>query len=117
MNIKSVGLNSVQNINFGLITDSAQDRLYPQRYIRPDKELDTLLKIINDDDFILHHDNKKNRFEIYATDYQTSYFFPDPKNKFPKLELMEAILDKMADMKKKFHNIPKREEKLTLNDF
>lgn len=117
MNIKSVGLNSFQNTSFGLITDNALNRFYPQRYIQKGKELDTFLKIINDNDFILNHNDKKARFELYATNYQTSYFFPDPKDKFPKIELMEAILDKMAKMKKKFHYLPKRATKMTLMEF
>ena len=82
-----------------------------------EKEKNIAENLSVNDDFILHHDNKKNQFAIYSIDYQTSFIFKDPKDKLPKVELMEAILDKMADMKKKLHSLPKREEKLSLSEF
>ncbi len=114
MDIKPLSLNSVSNVGFGLLTPSAENRLFNSRYIEG-QELNTALRLSTDEDFILNYE--KNRFELSAVNYQYSFVFPDPKNKFPKIELMNAILDKMAEIKEKFSVLPSRKEKLSLKDY
>ncbi len=123
MNIKSIDFRPVKNTSFGLITEKAKERLQNGRHysnyfdMNGEDENTAINKLSDDNDFILHYNPRKNKFELSSVNYNLSFLFADPKDKFSNIDLLNALFDKMSQMKKKFQPKIKREQKLDLNVF
>ena len=109
--------------NFGMVTQKAAERFEKGKNYSNFFDLNgedtaiALNKLSADKDFILNYNPRNNKFELYSVNYNSSFMFPDPKDKFSNIELLDAILKKMGEMKAGFSKACERKQKLTLEIF
>ncbi len=115
MNIISV--SSAKGTNFGLMTSSAYKKIMDMKGKNfDDSDVDYPLKIQSDEDFIFHHNDKKERFELYSVDYNASFVITDSRIKMPKVEFLKYIIEKMDGIRNISQLLTKRDKKLEVKD-
>lgn len=104
MRINSVGMNAT---NFGLLTKSADKRLKIRNTDRTNLQMNNNLKNYLKDttDYIVHHNGKENRFEVYSVYYQYAKRIPDKKGTRMK-EILLSIIDNINDIKESEEKCP-----------
>ena len=116
MNINRIGFNINKGTNFGLLTDNAGDTLFSSSKLSQRAE-NLAMQLLEDNDFIVDFDDKRNKCEMYSINYNTSCVFPVDKSKFCTNYFLEKVVSKMSEMKNRFPFLSKREEKLNLDSF
>ena len=115
MHTKNVSLLLHRNINFGKITTSAIQEIRKRSIGTPsDVTIEYCKLFAEDNDFVLHFNNSKNKFELIACNRYTHFTGFDKQN----IELiLKDLYKKMCSIKSKLSCYAIRQKKLSLDIF